>query len=111
MEAADYDTLHICLVALGPLFDKVVQVEGVRLVPRNEVVVAADDRYRTVPVGVWVLQAQDPNPSVDLGLDPVAEEALHNPAVDISVPAVVAFDRREAFRRRAAFLLHYRLLL
>jgi hypothetical protein len=85
-------------------------VEGVRLVPRNEVVAAAeDDRYRTVPVGVWV-QAQDPNPSVDLGLDPAAEEALHNP-VDISVPAVAALIRREAFHHRAALaFLHYRLL-
>jgi hypothetical protein len=124
MEAADFDTLHICLVALGPLWNKVlravrvqvegrvrvggrVRVEGVRLVPSYEV--AEDDRYRTVPVGAWVQVPQAPNPSVDLGLDPAAEEALHR-VVEISVPAVAAaLIRREAFRRRAAFL-HYCLL-
>jgi hypothetical protein len=110
MQAADFDTLHsirwICLVALGSLLNKLLQavrVEVVRLVPRSEVV-AEDDRYRTVPVGAWV---QASNPSVDLGLAPAAEEALHK-TVDISVPAA-ALIRRETFLRRVAFL-HYRLL-
>lgn len=130
MEAADFGThiRRVCLVALGPLLNKVLQavrvwVEGARvrvegrvrvqvegeghLVPRDEVV-AEDARYRTVPVGVWAQAPQAPNPSVDLGLDLAAEEALHK-AMEISVPAVAAAFRREAFRRRAAFL-RYRLL-
>jgi hypothetical protein len=61
------------------------------------------DRYRTVPVVVSGSRSPDPNPSVDLGLDPAAE-ALHGVKSLLLLLLFAALIHREAFHRLAAFL-------